>query len=174
MMTRIFDQKLKRVRWIVVLSLLLQTVSWAGGDDIRAINVKFTSSENQIVIHYDLLAPADAKLEVSVRLRKESDRAFIYTPGSLTGDVGPGIPPGLGKTIQWDIAKEFPQGLAGSDYFFEVNLSGGEESGGSAVLTWIGAGAAVLGAGILAIVLSKNHSEPPPPGSSFPAPPGRP
>jgi len=165
----------KRVSWIVVLSLILRTVSWAGDDDIRAINVKFTASENQIVIHYDLLAPSDAKLEVSVRLKKESDRTFTYTPRNLTGDVGPGIPPGFGKTIQWDIAKEFPQGLAGSDYFFEVNLNGGEESGGgSAALTWIGAGAAVVGAGILAVVLSKNHSEPSGSGSSFPAPPGRP
>src|SRR6267143_5396304 len=101
MMTRIFDQKLKRVRWIAVLSLLLQTASWAGGDDMRAINVKFTASENQIVIHYDLLAPSDARLEVSVRLRKESDKAFTYTPKNLTGDVGPGVIAGLGKTIGW-------------------------------------------------------------------------
>jgi len=166
----------KRVRGIVALSLMLKTVSLAGGDDMRAINVKFTSSENQIVIHYDLLAPSDAKPEVSVRLRKESDRAFTYTPKNLTGDVGMGIPPGLGKTIGWDITKEFPQGLAGSDYYFEVSLTGGEESGGgSAALTWIGAGAAVVGAGILAIVLSKNHSESPPnSGGGFPAPPGRP
>src|SRR3977135_1796646 len=140
-----FDQILRRVRWIVVLSLLLKTVSWAGGDDVRAINVKFTASENKIVIHYDLLAPSDAKLEVSVRLKKESDRTFTYSPRNLTGDVGIGIPSGLGKTIEWDITKEFPQGLAGSDYFFEVNLSGVEESGGSAALAWIGAGAAVVG-----------------------------
>ncbi|TLY29940.1 MAG: hypothetical protein E6K56_07575 [Ignavibacteria bacterium] len=174
-MMQISHEKSKRVRWVVILSLLLKTVSWADDDDIRAINVKFTSSENQIVIHYDLLGPSDAKPEVTVRLKKESDRAFIYTPKNLTGDVGMGIPPGLGKAIQWDIAKEFPQGLAGSDYYFEVNLNGGEQSGGgSAALTWIGAGAAVLGAGILAVVLAKNHSEPPPQGSSFPAPPGRP
>ena len=173
-MMRTSHQRSKRVRWLVVLSLLVKTVSWAGSDDIRAINVKFTSSENQIVIHYDLLAPSDAKLEVSVRLKKESDRAFIYTPRNLTGDVGMGIPPGLGKTIGWDIAKEFPQGLAGSDYYFEVNLNGGEQSGGSDALTWIGAGAAVLGAGILAIVLSNNHGGSSNSGGSFPAPPGRP
>jgi hypothetical protein len=170
-----FHLKPERVRCIVALSLLLKTVSWAGSDDVRAINVKFTASENQIVIHYDLLAPSDARLEVSVRLRKESDKAFTYTPKNLTGDVGPGVMAGLGKTIGWDIAKEFPQGLAGSDYYFEVNLSGAEESGGgSAALTWIGAGAAVLGAGILAVVLSNNHSGPSNSGSSFPAPPGRP
>src|SRR5947209_17831220 len=121
-MMQISHEKSKRVRWVVILSLLLKTVSWADDDDIRAINVKVTSSENQIVIHYDLLGPSDAKPEVTVRLKKGSDRAFIYTPKNLTGDVGVGIPPGGGEAIQRDIAQHFPRGLAASDYYYELNV----------------------------------------------------
>jgi len=174
-----FIRKTGSIGWLLTFLLALEPAAASGfpnDGDLRATNVRFTSAGDRVLIHYDLTAPADAELEISVRLRKESDPSFSYIPKNLSGDFGPGRYSGVNRTIEWGITKEFPSGLAGNDYFFEVTVRQ-MESGGFGSLPLIGAGAAVLGVGILALLLANNHGDSPAapaPASGFPAPPGRP
>src|SRR5204862_6931124 len=126
------------------------------------------------IIHYDLVAPADAGYIVSVFLKKESNRAFSYSPRNLAGDAGEGKFAGAGKRVVWDIKKEFPQGLTGADFYFVVNVTPVES--GSNILLWVGAGVAAVAAGVAAVLLFSKASDDQPGGSSggFPSPPGRP
>ncbi|HEY6193283.1 MAG TPA: hypothetical protein VI215_13250 [Bacteroidota bacterium] len=174
-----FVRRTGSLGWLLTLLLALEPAAAAGfprDGELRATNVRFVPAGDRILIHYDLSAPADAEVEVSVSLRKESDSSFSYSPKNLSGDFGPGRYSGVNRTIEWGFAKEFPAGLAGNDYYFAVSVRE-VASGGFGMSPLIGAGAAVLGVGILTLLLANNHGDSPAapaPASGFPAPPGRP
>jgi hypothetical protein len=108
-----------------------------------------------------------------VYLKKESDRAFSYSPRNLAGDAGEGRFAGTGRKVVWDIKKEFPLGLTGTDYYFVVKVT--PVSSGSNLILWVGAGVAVVAGGVAAVLLfSKSNDEQPGGSGGFPSPPGRP
>lgn len=149
-------------------------------------NVRFEVQPEQIIILYDLAGrnsndqllagdvsaePRSTRYRVSLILRRESNPEFRYVPKYVSGDVGRFVSEGKNRTIRWNVLQEFPQGLEGSDFYFEVILEPLETKPN--YLTWvIASGAAVLGGTALYFFLSKDIA--PPPSGSFPPPPGRP
>lgn len=157
---------------LVCLMIVIAASLSRADEPMRVTNVRFTVDSGRVTIHYDLVAARDADVEIGLRLRRESERSFSYTPKLITGDIGHGKFAGIGRTIVWDSRKEFTAGLSGSDYYFEVTA---EPAGrGGFPVPWIGLGAALVGGGVAAVLLLRSDKEQPPPSTGFPGPPGRP
>jgi hypothetical protein len=141
----------------------------AGGDtDARVTNQEVHVEGNVAVISYDLEAPPGGKYIITVELRRESNRDFVLIPPSLTGDAGDVLSNGARKVIKWDYLKNFPNGLAGDDYYFKISLT---HPGGFPWL-WVGLGTAA--AAVVAIGTRKPSSGTPQPGTQeLPLPPAR-
>jgi hypothetical protein len=156
----------------LVFSLELVPIALRAQDvETRVEHVSFEVAGELVRIYYDLRGIPDRTHKVRLALLRESDSLFIYRPMNITGDVGSVVFPGLRRRITWDIAKEFPEGLTGNDFYFVVEVERVETEGMNPLI-WIGGGAVVVG-GVLALVLGGKKSETPAdPG--FPAPPGRP
>src|SRR5690349_14703437 len=84
-------------------------------------NVRFQAEQSKVTITYDLAGSQEDEYDVGVTLRKESDKTFKLVPADLQGDAGRGRFAGQHRKITWNLSKELPQGLAGSDYYFEVS-----------------------------------------------------
>lgn len=167
-------RRCKMLNLILVASLILHAFPFTSAiaeDPIRVENVRFEVSRGIAIVHYDLVGPTDKKYKVSLLLKREDFQLFRYTPKNLTGDVGKGAFSGRNRQIQWDMLKEFPGGLEGTDYYFVVESE--VASAGMKSLLWIGS-AVVLGGGAAFFLLSKEEQASPAPMIGFPNPPGRP
>jgi hypothetical protein len=165
--------KTKAIRFAPVFLFFLQGAPFSMAQpkaEVRVENVRFEAFAERIDVYYDFTGSEDEDYEVTLSLRKETDTLFVYKPKALAGDVGVGRFAGKNKRILWDLRKEFPKGLEGSDYYFVVSAK--LVSKGSSALLWIGA-AVVLGGGAAAyFLLAKKKTEEP--EASLPSPPGRP
>ena len=167
------------IRLTLVAALMIQLVAPAlAADDVvvAVTNVRFEVRGELIYVYYDLAGDVQKAHRVSLYLRRESEPAFVYRPLNVTGELGTIVFPATGKRITWDFTKDFPEGLQGEDYYFEVEAEAPVGSGGISPLVFIGGGLAVIG-GIVAIVLSGGGDDgppPPPTDTGFPPPPGRP
>ena len=75
------------------------------------------------------------------QVRREGDPKFKMDLTTATGDVGKGSFAGRDRKAIWDPAREFPDGLAGPDFFFVVEAE--VSSGGISTWVWIGGGAII-------------------------------
>ncbi|MFI5251251.1 MAG: hypothetical protein ACHQQQ_02365 [Bacteroidota bacterium] len=127
-----------------------------------------------MTVQYDLAAPKGDKYKTVLILRKDSDKGYSYLPRDVEGDIGSGTLPGQNRVIRWDTNEEFPQGIVGNDYYFEITAE--KIAKQSFSVPWIGIGLAAL-AGTAALwygsSLSGSQTFPNTP-AAFPAPPGRP
>ncbi len=177
----------------VLLTSCIAQYSYA--EPVKVANVRFQLNGNHVVILYDFVPDGTPQLQtqggtqktdpailetatstgsykVSVFLRKESDPHFSYAPAQLSGDVGVGNFVGKDRKIVWDIGDEFPQGLPGKDFYFEVRAEPMVAKSKTSFL-WVGAGVALLGGGLATyLILSGNQAKQS--DGSFPLPPGRP
>ena len=170
----------KKNRSIIALALIQALLlhcaagTASGAAKVHVINVHFESEGNIIKVHYDLLGPGDATASVGMVLKRESDHNLLYTPKNVEGDIGDKIPTGSDKIISWKLESEFPEGLQGNDYYFEINVENVSASEG---LPWFSIGAGVLaGAAVIWFVANSSSSNQSinNSGASFPMPPGRP
>ena len=165
------------IRLTLVAALMVQLAVPAFAEDgLEIKNVRFEVRGELLYVYYDLRGNVEKAHRVSVYLRRESEPSFVYRPLNVTGEIGTIVFPGDGKRITWEFTKDFPDGLQGDDYYFEVEAEAPEGVGGISPLVFIGGGIAVIG-GIVALVLSGGGSDsnpPPPTDTGFPTPPGRP
>jgi hypothetical protein len=121
------------------------------------------------VITYDLTADPEKDCNIGLVLLDEKNPDFKFIPAYVSGEIGKGKFVSGAKEVRWDFKKEFPEGLHGEGFYFEVTT---EYVGGFPWLT-AGIGAAAVGGGLFAILGSKKNS-----GNStattLPVPPGRP
>lgn len=163
---------------VVVISILLidlgsrPAYSSAERPASKVTDVRFVISGLKVTVTYNLEGQQGAKYDVTLLLRKRSDASFEYTPRDLTGDVGLGEFAGQDRKMTWNMSNEFPQGLEGSDFYFVVNAKEVEAAKSTSLLTWIGAGAAVIAAAVTYVIVMQNRGPGSPP--SYPVPPGRP
>jgi hypothetical protein len=171
---RLID-RLVRLALVAALTLQLAVPAFADDPAVEITNVRFESMGELIYIYYDLVGIPDKAHRVSLYLRRESEPAFVYRPLNVTGEIGTIVFPATAKRITWEFTKDFPEGLKGADYFFEVEVEAPEGSAAISPLVFIGGGVALIG-GIVAIVLAGGGEEAPPPvtPTGFPPPPGRP
>lgn len=167
-------------RWIVaglilpLLMLLLDVRAYAAevsGDEIRVENPKIRTEGDTIFISYDLVAPVGHEYRVRVVLLRGSDPSFEFVPTSVSGDIGKGVAAGAQKEIRWDYTHDFPRGLNGTDFTFNISA---EEIGSNSWLYYV-AGAVLAGGATALLLLKKGGAN----GSqnvilSLPPPPTRP
>ncbi len=156
----------------VMLLLLIDAKMYAqekGGGE-RTSNIKWVLKGEVIVINYDLKGSPDTKYEISTVMKREGDPSFSVDPGTVEGDVGVGLFAGINKEIRWFYRRDIPQGLQGTDYYFEIHVKPVKE--GSNLIYYVIGGAAVAG-GIIALLVSKGQNTSVPP-LDLPTPPGRP
>jgi len=153
----------------LVLHLLWAPLAQAV-DQVRVLNVRFAALDEQVVVSYDLEGPPDKVCKVRLVLRREGDPGYRYKPKYVAGDVGGRCRAGKELEIRWDIAREFPKGLEGRDFYFEVEAE--LRKGG---LGWILAGAGIaLAGGVLALGGGGSSDGGGGSQGNFPQPPGRP
>lgn len=140
------------------------------GDTVRTDNLRSEVVNGKIVLHYDLLGPADKRLNIGIVLLSREDLAYSYMPVAVSGDVGTVVTAGHDKQILWDISREFPQGLDTGKYFFRVDAE--PVKGG--INPWVLAGGAAIIAGSVALILSLKSSGSTPVNLELPDPIGRP
>lgn len=155
----------------ILLNIFVDVQSFAQSsvDDVRAVNVKWALKNEVIVLNYELPGSPDKKYDVKVIMKRESDPIFYAVPATVEGDIGEGYFSGLKKEIRWYYRRDYPQGLQGEDYFFEIQVK--EVAKPNTLLYYIAGGVAVT-AGVVALLMSKNPSSPPP--RELPFPPVRP
>lgn len=100
------------VRFVLVSALLLgsHAPSVPGQSAAVVTNVTFQVIEQDgvIILQYDLTgsgSPLDV-FDVSVAVSTNGGGTFGMTPRLLTGDVGAGIRPGVGKRITWKVRED--------------------------------------------------------------------
>ena len=173
--------RIERFNWAIRLSLVavlvVQLAAPAFAEDVVAVtSVRFEVRGELIYVYYDLTGDVEKAHRVSLYLRRESEPSFVYRPLNVTGEIGTIVFPASGKRITWEFTKDFPEGLQGEDFYFEVEAEAPGGNGGISPLVFIGGGIALIG-GIVAIVLAGGGDDgppPPPTDTGFPPPPGRP
>ncbi len=80
------------------LSLLAQNIAPV------VSNVKFSVLLNVVTVTYDVLDAEGDEMTVYLRASSDGGSSFDIVPVAATGDIGPGITSGTGKSITWVIA----------------------------------------------------------------------
>ncbi len=57
---------------------------------------------------YDLADPDSPTVSITLEVSRDDGRTWDVPVVSVSGDVGSGVPPGLGKTIVWDLGVDLP------------------------------------------------------------------
>jgi formylglycine-generating enzyme required for sulfatase activity len=112
-------------------------------------NVRIDQIKDRIVVQYDLLSREP--LEVRVKFL-EGETPVLYSAKSLSGDIGEGVGPGIGKRIFWDVFRDYPEGLALDALVAEVTTrkrSGGiwQEPTTGMEFVWVPGGCYQMGCG---------------------------
>lgn len=136
-------------------------------DDPRATNIRYDLSEKKITIFYDLIGEPGETYRVTLHVKRENDKKFIFDPHFVVGDIGKDTSPGRDRKIVWDLYKDSPGGLNGTGYYFTITV----EKPSSNFLWW--AGAIVVSSGIMGLLIFSSSGEKAT-SPSFPPPPGRP
>ncbi|MDE3057012.1 MAG: hypothetical protein KGJ59_03535 [Bacteroidota bacterium] len=178
--------------WVFLASCFAQACF---AETVKVENVRFQFNGKRVVIMYDfvpdeaptqaptgqggesntpaLRAASSGAYKVSVFLRKESDPHFSYMPTQVSGDIGVGNFIGKDRKIVWDIEHEFPTGLPGKDYYFEIRAEPAVKKSAVSAVLLAGAGAALLAGSVATYFIFFNNPAKQSTGN-FPPPPGRP
>jgi hypothetical protein len=129
---------------LLLLFIVAPVMSGNRSNVIRVEKITPAFVDDVIIISYDLLAPPQNKYEVSLVLRRESDRAFKFIPRTVSGAIGKGQSAGDSREIRWQYKQDAPRGFKGKDYYFiiRVKKTGGGKAGYILVLLAMMGGAA--------------------------------
>lgn len=88
-------------------SLRAQTPGSAAQAREVVANSQIAVNGGQVTITYDLLgAAASGTFSVSLAISQDDGRTYGLTATAVSGDIGPGVAPGIEKRIVWDAAKD--------------------------------------------------------------------
>ncbi len=131
---------MRSLTFFCLFALFLASGILKGQEKYPADNVHFHLSGDKVVVTFDLLLPPGDDYTVRLSLQRSSSDTFRLVPSHVEGDVGKGITSGGGKKIIWDIMKEYPEGIEGSDFYFVVTAE--RNSGGLPTWVWLAGGGA--------------------------------
>ncbi len=140
--------------------------------EVRVSNVRFSLVDSTVVVNYNLSGPKSRPYWVSLILRRKSFQGFKFIPIDVTGDVGRGDFEGNSRQIVWHLYSDFPDGLSGSDFYFQVSATLLDAGGDASWLYYVGG--VILVGGAAAAVLYKSDLIGKSGAIPFPTPPGRP
>jgi hypothetical protein len=164
-----------KVLWLsATLALpVLTSTTWAQETrepQPEVANARWSVQGNDIVINFELIAPADKTYKISVVLRRESDKSFAFVPKTVSGAVGEGKYAGQ-REMRWAFRKDIPKGLVGNDFWFEISADEIIETGTSKFWYYAGGAAAVVAGGVVYYMTSGTKSTTPSSPAKLPTPP---
>lgn len=170
-------QTISRSRWLRLLTLafflqLVAPFSLPGQTRGVVKNVRLEVLPERAYVLYDLAGSAGDHFSVVLTLHREGAPEFRYVPENVTGDVGPDVQGGGARRIIWEYSREYPQGLAGDDYYVVVEAVP-VSSGGINPVILATVGTAIL-AGVIVLVVGGGGDDGGGGTSGFPRPAGRP
>lgn len=104
---------------VMIGSIVLLCVSLSA-QELRVTNVRFEDQGDTVVVMYDLDGRDDKRYEVSLSLSYDGGKTFTIQPEHVSGDVGRGVNPGMGKVVIWELEEDYPSGLIGDRFVFAV------------------------------------------------------
>ncbi len=140
------------------------------GDEIVVNVVDVRVQSDTIVIIYNLVGSSDETYEVAVTMLREKEPSFKVVPRTVSGDIGEGKFAGNSREIRWNYKKDFPRGLEGEGFYFELSVN---KVGGGSPWLYIVLGAAAAGGGA-AFLLGKKGEATQTVTNELPTPPARP
>lgn len=144
-----YNMKVTRKHWLTlfmitfVLPFFSISSSFAQGFVVQ--NVHFQDNDKQIIIYYDLLGKENNQFEVRVILSSDGAKTFSIEPKTLSGAIGM-VTAGAGKEIYWDMHNDYPEGLWGENFIFQIEATRIKTKKRGMWPYFVG-GAAVLGGG---------------------------
>ena len=137
---------------MVIFVLPFLSITSSSAQEFIVQNIHFQDNDEQIVIYYDLLGKENEQFEVRVILSSDDGKTFSIEPKTLSGAIG-AVTAGVGKEIYWDIYRDYPQGLWGENFVFQIEATL-IKTKKRAMWPYFVGGAAVLGGGAAYILLS--------------------
>jgi hypothetical protein len=135
---------------------------------IRAVQV----NPDHILITYSLSGSASESYEVSLVLLKEGSPSFRIPVRSASGDIGEGKFSGDSRQVKWEFARDYPSGLSGEGFYFEITVNKVTKSN---LLLYLGLGGLAIAGGAAAVLLGgKGGGETTTARTELPFPPTRP
>jgi hypothetical protein len=111
---------------LVVLAGPMTTVATAQTPQAEPILAPIVRTERVgagvVRVVYDLRGAAGSMYAVSLEASTDGGHTFTIRPRAVTGDVGPGVAVGTGKTVAWDSTKDV-EDLQIDRYVFRVVVS---------------------------------------------------
>ena len=79
-----------------------------GAQELRVKSVRFEDRVDTVVVMYDLDGRDNKRYEVSLSLSFDGGKTYTIYPDHVSGDVGRGVRPGLGKRMEWNLNEDYP------------------------------------------------------------------
>jgi len=153
--------------WCVDAPAYLRTVPQQ--EEIKVTIRSVQVNPDNILITYELSAPAGESYEVGLVLLKEGNSGFRVPVRAASGDLGEGKFVGDARQVRWEFSRDYPSGLYGDGFYFEITVNKVAKSN---LLLYLGLGGLAVAGGAAAVLLgSKKSSES---TSALPMPPSRP
>lgn len=130
---------------IITFFFLLQILLYS--QDTRLSDITFNVLSENIEISYNLDGDSDSQYMIECYLKNDQQVNFNYKLVLVRGDIGKGNFVGESKIIVWEYLKEFPDGLTGDHFYF--NITAEEVSGGLSWYYYVGAAVVGSAAAIL-------------------------
>ncbi|MBM4159469.1 MAG: hypothetical protein FJ217_00060 [Ignavibacteria bacterium] len=173
-----------RYRRQVIAGLILPLLIWcvnstafaapAPQDELRITIKAVEVKPDYIIVSYELVAPAADSYEVSLVLLREGSSSFRIPVRAASGDIGEGKFAGGVRQVRWEFGKDYPRGLSGEGFYFEISVSKVKSSN---LLLYVGLGGLAAVGGAVALLAGGKKSEgttSTPSPAELPMPPARP
>lgn len=105
-------------RQIISVLLVLLSPPAIIAQSVEHVMFKQTDDDRLMVI-YDLQGKPEDKFEIELWASVDGGQEFSFQPTAVTGEVGPGITPGMNKAIIWDVFSDMSK-LEDDDLTFKV------------------------------------------------------
>lgn len=155
----------------LILFMIMPSRVLANDEPIAVQNIKWVLRGNTVVITYEVQGPLNKSYEVGLVLLREGSADFKFAPKTVTGDIGIIELTKPNCEIKWDLTNDFPMGLKGEDFYFEITVTPAGDGWGTAETV-----IALIGVGIVAIVVLRFAEKAPAEETTtaLPVPPPRP
>lgn len=143
-------------RKIIILIFILFPVSFVASQEVMIKNVHFEFNDELIFIYYDCENQNENDLFFEASLCSKVDSSAIINLKNISGDIGKGIFSGIKRKIIWDYKKDYSGKIDSGNFYFKITASKIESTN-----WYYYVGAAIIGGGIAAIILTKKNQDNP-------------
>ena len=99
--------KLKNIQYYITIFVLMSTQLYAQNTNPTVSNVAFSISGTIVTVTYDVTDAEQTTVSIGMQVSSDNGATWNYNFGTATGDIGPGVTIGTGKTIAWNYSGGF-------------------------------------------------------------------